>query len=587
MAFPRSNRGAAVSNSSPRAKRWIITMSCALFGIGLALYISSMENNAIETATLETHLKHSKPNVSQEELKEQIKRMKALRKKTREYHEKNKVNITSSPPPGPPPTKPTRIAVIGERHSGTRWISSLLQNCFHDNLVVPRLTRWKHLFQDDFVENKHPTLVVALFRNPYDWLEAMRKVPHNAPNHLYLDWKEFLTKEWTMDHPKEEADMDLHGKVCVENFSYEEVISCLGGHSGIMDGKRPMYELKRDKSGTPYRSILELRAAKINNFLEVKSWSWVKNLIPVQYEKLVNYGTKELISQIEKDLGIKGTCLTSDSEKDSNVKRNFTKEFAQYVDEKIDWDTETKIGYSKRSWINDDQIVEEVETKKDEESSDEEEPEESSDEEEVKESSDEEEVKESSDEEEVEESSDEEEVEESSDEEEVEESSDEQSEDESETKESEQKEDAKVVDEEENKETTQNDVIVSEKENQVTPSETITQNEQVVAEVVNKVTANETTSQKEQAAPIKIDYLSPSETTTQNEQVVAEVANKVAASGTTTQNEQVVPIKTEVAASEAATQNQQNVVEETNDKEVDVKEATNLETDLKEQLIVP
>merc|ERR1712194_745667 len=153
-----------------------------------------------------------------------------------------------------------------------------------------------------------------------------------------------------------------------------------------------------------------------------KSWSWVKNLIPVQYEKLVNYGTKELISQIEKDLGIKGTCLTSDSEKDSNVKRNFTKEFAQYVDEHIDWDTETKIGYSKRSWINDDQIVEEVETKKDEESSDEEE---------------------------VEENSDEEEVEENSDEEEVEESSDEQSEDESETKESEQKEDAKVVDEEE------------------------------------------------------------------------------------------------------------------------------------------
>merc|ERR1712194_800514 len=207
-----------------------------------------------------------------------------------------------------------------------------------------------------------------------------------------------------------------------------------------------------------------------------KSWSWVKNLIPVQYEKLVNYGTKELISQIEKDLGIKGTCLTSDSEKDSNVKRNFTKEFAQYVDEHIDWDTETKIGYSKRSWINDDQIVEEVETKKDEESSDEEE------------------VEENSDEEEVEENSDEEEVEESSDEEEVEESSDEQSEDESETKESEQKE---------SEETTQNDVIVSEKVNQVTPSETVTLNDQVVAEVVNKVTASETTSQDEQVVPIK------------------------------------------------------------------------------------
>jgi len=35
----------------------------------LALYVSSMENNAIKSATLETHLKDSKENVSQEELK--------------------------------------------------------------------------------------------------------------------------------------------------------------------------------------------------------------------------------------------------------------------------------------------------------------------------------------------------------------------------------------------------------------------------------------------------------------------------------------------------------------------------------------
>jgi len=76
--------------------------------------------------------------------------MKALQKKTQEYHEKNKVNKTSSPPPGPPPAKPNRIAVI-----------------------------------NSFCGNKHPTLGVALFCNPYDWLEG---------NVIYLNRIEFLTK---------------------------------------------------------------------------------------------------------------------------------------------------------------------------------------------------------------------------------------------------------------------------------------------------------------------------------------------------------------------------------------------------------
>merc|ERR1712127_227152 len=67
-------------------------------------------------------------------------------------------------------------------------------------------------------------------------------------------------------------------------------------------GHKPIYELKQDGSGEPFASILEMRAAKIKNFLSLKDWDWVQDSIPVRYEKLLSEGTDFLISQIEKKL---------------------------------------------------------------------------------------------------------------------------------------------------------------------------------------------------------------------------------------------------------------------------------------------
>jgi len=54
-----------------------------------------------------------------------------------------------------------------------------LNECFNHALPVGRrLTRYKHWFQDENVATGRivdETLVIAMFRNPFEWVEAMRK----------------------------------------------------------------------------------------------------------------------------------------------------------------------------------------------------------------------------------------------------------------------------------------------------------------------------------------------------------------------------------------------------------------------------
>ena len=36
-----------------------------------------------------------------------------------------------------------------------------------------------------------------MFRDPYDWIEAMRERPHHAHEHIGMEWKDFVTMGWT------------------------------------------------------------------------------------------------------------------------------------------------------------------------------------------------------------------------------------------------------------------------------------------------------------------------------------------------------------------------------------------------------
>lgn len=116
------------------------------------------------------------------------------------------------------------IRILGERHSGTSFLTRYLQGCFPNISVDDHFVNGKHWFQpspeyvvetsdrfgesglfatamNDYLHDKtwwqiaqsddptsyfQSTLVIALFRNPYDWIEGMRRIPHHWPNHVDL-----------------------------------------------------------------------------------------------------------------------------------------------------------------------------------------------------------------------------------------------------------------------------------------------------------------------------------------------------------------------------------------------------------------
>lgn len=283
-----------------------------------------------------------------------------------------------------------RVVLLGERNSGTRWMTSEIQKCFPRIRSTPRLVRWKHWFQEDDGKIHNPVLVIAQFRNVYEWTEAMRNVPHHAPEHSYLDWKEFVTKTWGMKRPKRDLALEnKEGRICYEKFRYDQLISCVEGSRDddevkdavakgnkkilAFSGHKPIYELRQDGSGEPFANILEMRAAKIRNFLETKEYNWVVDSIPVQYEQLLSEGTDFLLKVIEEKTGLKRECEAIPPQ--TRKKRKLKKELIEYLTKNVDWDAEKLVGYSK--W---DQTSSNVATDEEEEQFQEEEEEESADE---------------------------------------------------------------------------------------------------------------------------------------------------------------------------------------------------------------
>ena len=262
------------------------------------------------------------------------------------------------------------------RLSGTQILFRLLfsfcshlNDCFgHSLRVVKNLTRYKHWFQfPDPTRYEHNTLVIAQFRNPYDWLKAMERVPHHSPNHLRTkvdanftshesenDWHIFLAKEWTT--PRVGKDLELMGnETCQEDFLYRDIVSCVEeplphSHYNITirySEHQPFYEMRNDGSGKPYANILELRSDKIRNImLSVRSYTGVADVWSVQYEYLLDMGTLSLLRRIQEWTGVEPRCKAHPSQTRPIKKtRLVTKDFAQHVRLHLKWSTEAMIGY--------------------------------------------------------------------------------------------------------------------------------------------------------------------------------------------------------------------------------------------------
>jgi len=186
-------------------------------------------------------------------------------------------------------------------------------------------------------------VVVAMFRDPYDWVEAMRVEPHHAHSHINmlsdtrkegrtwrsLGWKEFVTKPWIGKANTDEIDGLNH------NF----------------------YELQWDGSGRAYSSIIDLRRDKIINHLSVADYVGTKAFLPMRYEDLNANGTSVLLQSIEEVAGVKANCSAVTGKGGRRRRLNakpITKhsklpdEFIDWMNEFVDWEVEGRIGYHKR-----------------------------------------------------------------------------------------------------------------------------------------------------------------------------------------------------------------------------------------------
>lgn len=193
-----------------------------------------------------------------------------------------------------------------------------------------------------------------------------KQQPHHASNHMELNWKDFISRPWTMERVGRDLDVmndrterTLDTVVCQEKFQFRDVVSChqkpypsdhrfrnktRTGHR--FSEHQPFYEMRNDGSGVPYANLLEMRAAKIRNMLNTSNYRGVRKLDIVRYEDLVARGTGGIIGRLEALTEIRARCATVPSQNRVRRKGVMDLETVQYVTEHIDWHAERLIGYN-------------------------------------------------------------------------------------------------------------------------------------------------------------------------------------------------------------------------------------------------
>ena len=303
-------------------------------------------------------------------------------------------------------TEKVRIILLGERHSGTNWITDHLKECFQGKAadapaaaalegnttttttaaanntttatavtvtVTNEYTRYKHWYQEDTIPQKNNTIIVVivLFRDPIDWIEAMRYEPHHAHDHVQfhdeynniqqqqqqqqrhrnqklrkhpsnvywrniakpLSWKEFVTRPWMGKRgPKDilirqqidaasaaalqnndnqsSSSLSLMNDIqCMDNYQYVDATPCSIEDVTVVKGLGEYkYEYYPDKSERGYGSILQLRSLKIRNHLSIRNFTSVNAYLPYQFEGLRINGTMSLINDVRTATGLVADC---------------------------------------------------------------------------------------------------------------------------------------------------------------------------------------------------------------------------------------------------------------------------------------
>lgn len=213
-----------------------------------------------------------------------------------------------------------------------------------------------------------------MFLNPYDWVELLRQHPINAPTHKDMDWSAFVTSPWTRKRSAlDNALADPNAAECAFGFTFDEVVPCRTQRDPNLDSF-PLYELRpasvgHSLAGAPHANVLELRATKIVNFLRARDFEGVVDLVSVRYEDLVlgQGGADDTTGSTLPFPGIVGlletirdrTLLVPDvgagwildeegvfmAEALGVGAANLDPYYVQWMEEHVDWDVETLVGY--------------------------------------------------------------------------------------------------------------------------------------------------------------------------------------------------------------------------------------------------
>ncbi len=244
--------------------------------------------------------------------------------------------------------------------------------------VTDTYKRYGYWFQEEDLTKvpRNSAVVVSVFRDPYTWVEAMRIEPLHAHDHLKwipvddhtnidrsrtMGWRDFVTQPWIgqrgiTDRITGRTNRGMDRAICMDSYSYRDAAPCSRNDSPTVEGLGEYkYEYQRDGSERGYSSIVDLRREKVLNHLSVADFIGTKAFIPMRYEDMDDDGMRALITSLEEATGSKARCNATVvmapnplAQRKIPVLRELPGDYIMWMDRFVDWEVESRIGYSRR-----------------------------------------------------------------------------------------------------------------------------------------------------------------------------------------------------------------------------------------------
>ena len=225
------------------------------------------------------------------------------------------------------------ISIMGERCSGTNYFRALLKenfpSCQMSDEPHKHFHPWIELIDFNirkktqetvdlsFIEEGSNRLFILIVRNPYDWIRSFYKTPHHVSDKMIgKGFLHFMSEEWNVR-------------------KYEKV-----------DGWNPYKE-------RPFKNVFEMRKYKILNFLQMGMLA--DHFLVVQYENVRDF-PEMFIYFVSNYFNLENARLfkpirsyKGDSKKVFIPKeyRDFREDELDFINQSIDWKTESLIDYLK------------------------------------------------------------------------------------------------------------------------------------------------------------------------------------------------------------------------------------------------